>query len=155
MSSYVVSREAYIPASPAAIFAEVNDFRRWTAWSPWEQVDPQMQRSDAGSTSGVGARYAWNGNRKAGAGTMEIVRSDADQQIEIRLEFSKPFEAVNPTTFTFTPEGDRTKVTWSMTGENKGMGKVFSLFMSMDKLVGGDFEKGLAALHKAVAGRHS
>lgn len=151
MSTYEVTRNAVIPAPAADIFPLVNSFHEWTKWSPWESVDPAMQRSYSGSESGVGAKYAWSGDRKAGSGTMEIVESAQPQSIKIRIEFTKPFKAVNPTTFTFAPAGSGTQVTWTMTGENKGIGKLFSLFMNMDKMVGTDFEKGLASLAGAVA----
>lgn len=150
MSTYEVTRTAIIPAPAEEIFPLVNNFHEWTRWSPWESVDPSMQRSYTGPDSGVGARYAWNGNRKAGSGTMEIVESSQPNTIRIRLEFTKPFKTVNPTTFTFARAANGTQVTWSMTGENKGIGKVFALFMNMDKMVGGDFEKGLASLAAAA-----
>jgi hypothetical protein len=150
MSTFEVTRSAVIPAPAEAIFPLVNSFHEWTKWSPWEAVDPAMERSYSGGESGVGAKYAWSGNRKAGAGTMEIVRTDQPRTIEIRLEFTKPFKAVNPTTFTFAPSGTGTQVTWTMTGENKGLGKVFALFMNMDKMVGTDFERGLASLAAAA-----
>lgn len=153
MSTYEVTRSAVIPAPAEDIFPLVNSFREWTRWSPWESVDPAMERSYSGNESGVGAKYAWSGNRKAGSGTMEIVDTAEPRNIKIRLEFTKPFKAVNPTSFTFTPSGDGTQVTWTMTGENKGIGKVFALFMNMDKMVGADFEKGLASLAGAVAQR--
>ncbi|CAH0257493.1 MULTISPECIES: SRPBCC family protein [unclassified Arthrobacter] len=153
MSTYEVTRSAVIPAPAEDIFPLVNSFHEWTKWSPWESVDPAMERNYSGSESGVGAKYAWSGNRKAGAGTMEIVDTAEPRNIKIRLEFTKPFKAVNPTTFTFAPSGSGTQVTWTMTGENKGIGKVFALFMNMDKMVGADFEKGLASLAGAVAQR--
>jgi len=153
MSTYEVTRSAVIPAPAEDIFPLVNSFHEWTKWSPWESVDPAMERSYSGSESGVGAKYAWSGNRKAGSGTMEIVDTDEPASIRIRLEFTKPFKAVNPTSFTFTPSGSGTQVTWTMTGENKGIGKVFALFMNMDKMVGADFEKGLASLATATAQR--
>lgn len=151
MSTYSVTRSATIPAPASAIFPYVNSFQEWTKWSPWESVDNNLQRTYSGADSGVGAKYAWTGNRKAGAGTMEIIQSDEPGSINVRLEFTKPFKAVNPTSFTFTPDGSGTRVTWTMTGENTGIGKVFALFMNMDKMVGGDFEKGLASLAAAVA----
>ncbi len=153
MSTFKVTRSAVIPAPAEEIFPLVNNFHEWTKWSPWDAVDPAMERTYAGSASGVGAKYAWSGNRKAGSGTMEIVGSNEPSRIDIALEFTKPFKAVNPTTFTFTPSASGTDVTWTMTGENKGIGKVFALFMNMDKMVGGDFEKGLASLAGAVAQR--
>jgi hypothetical protein len=153
MSTYEVTRTATIPAPAEDIFPLVNSFHEWTRWSPWESVDPGMDRSYSGSDSGAGAKYAWNGNRKAGSGTMEIVDAAEPHTIRIRLEFTKPFRAVNPTTFKFAPAGGGTQVTWTMTGENKGIGKLFAVFMNMDRMVGADFEKGLAALAGAVAQR--
>lgn len=153
MSTYTVTRSAHIAAPAAEIFPLVNNFHEWTQWSPWEGIDPNLQRSYSGSDSGVGAKYAWSGNRKAGAGTMEITESSEPSRINIRLEFTKPFKSVSPTTFTFTPEGNATRVTWTMTGENTGLGRVFALFMNMDKLIGADFEKGLNGLSAAVAKR--
>jgi hypothetical protein len=117
-------------------------------------MDPNLSRSYAGAESGVGAKYAWSGNGKVGSGNMEIVGSDEPSKVEIRLEFVKPFKAVNPTLFTFVPEGEATRVTWAMTGENKTlMSKVFAMFMNMDKIVGKDFERGLAALGAEAAKR--
>jgi hypothetical protein len=150
MSTYSVTRSTVIPAPAKDVFPLVNSFREWPKWSPWETVDPDMQRTYSGAESGVGAKYAWSGNRKAGAGNMEIVESQEPDVIRLRLEFTKPFAAVNPTTFTFVPEGGGTRVTWTMTGEHKGIGKVFALFMNMDKMVGSDFEKGLSSLASVV-----
>lgn len=152
MSTFSVSRSAFIPAPAQDIFPYVINFREWLHWSPWEGIDPSMQRSFSGPLEGVGAKYAWKGNGKAGAGTMEILEAVENSRIHLRLEFTKPMKALNPTTFTFVPEGHGTTVTWTMTGETKGVGRVFALFMSMDKLVGGDFEKGLAQLATVVAG---
>ncbi len=151
MPTFSVSRSAFIPAPAAEIYAHVIGFREWLNWSPWEGLDPSMQRSYSGPVQGVGASYTWKGNGKAGAGTMEIVEAVEASKIQLRLEFTKPMKAVNPTSFTFVPEGSGTRVTWTMQGENKGLGRVFALFMNMDKLVGGDFEKGLAQLADVVA----
>ena len=151
MPTFSVSRSAFIPAPAAEIYAHVIGFREWLDWSPWEGLDPSMQRSYSGPVQGVGASYTWKGNGKAGAGTMEIVEAVEASKIQLRLEFTKPMKAVNPTSFTFVPEGSGTRVTWTMQGENKGLGRVFALFMNMDKLVGGDFEKGLAQLAAVVA----
>lgn len=151
MSTFSVSRSAFIPAAAAEIYPHVIGFRGWRNWSPWEGIDPSMQRTYSGPVEGVGAKYAWKGNGKAGAGTMEIVEAAEPSRIALRLEFTKPMKAVNPTTFTFAPDGHGTTVTWTMTGENKGLGRVFALFMNMDKLVGRDFEKGLAQLAAVVA----
>ncbi|MCO4261578.1 SRPBCC family protein [Pseudarthrobacter sp. MDT3-26] len=150
MSTYEVTRSALIPAPAEDVFPLVNSFLEWTKWSPWENVDRELNRSYSGSDAGVGAKYAWSGNRKAGSGNMEIVESDAPRSIKVRLEFTKPFKAVNPTTFTFTPADGGTQVTWRMTGENKGLAKIFAMIVNMDKMVGGDFERGLAALSAAA-----
>jgi len=151
MSTYSVTRSTVIPAPAKDVFPLVNDFREWPKWSPWEALDPDMQRTYSGAESGTGAKYAWSGNRKAGAGNMEITESREPEVIRIRLEFTKPFPGVNPTTFTFEPEGGGTRVTWSMAGEHKGIGKLFGLFMNLDKMVGRDYEKGLASLASVVA----
>ncbi|MGG5171786.1 SRPBCC family protein [Pseudarthrobacter sp. J1738] len=150
MSTFEVSRSKLIPASAEVIFPLVNSFYEWSKWSPWEKVDPEMRREFSGTNVGVGAKYAWSGNRKAGSGTMEIVESTEPTTIRIRLEFTKPFRAVNPTTFTFEPADGGTKVTWRMTGENKGFSALFAKLINMDKLVGGDFERGLADLALAA-----
>ncbi|WP_258805049.1 SRPBCC family protein [Pseudarthrobacter sp. NS4] len=155
MSSFEVRRSAVIPAPAEEIFPLVNSFHEWTRWSPWESVDPGMSRRYYGPDSGVGAGYEWSGNRKAGSGTMEIVESISPSSIMITLQFTRPFKALNPTTFTFTPVQGGTEVTWLMTGENKGAAKVFALFMNMDKLVGSDFERGLKSLASAVSARKS
>ena len=151
MSAFTVTRSTVIAARAEDIYPLLESFREWPKWSPWETIDPDMQRSFSGAISGVGAKYAWRGNRKAGSGTMEIVDTAKPSRVDIRLEFTKPMKALNPTTFTLVPEGSGTRVTWTMTGENKGIGRVVMMFMSMDKMVGGDFEKGLAQLARAVA----
>jgi hypothetical protein len=113
-----------------------------------------MSRRYFGPDSGVGAGYEWSGNRKAGSGSMQIVESVPSNRINVRLEFTKPFKALNPTTFTFTPAPGGTEVRWVMTGENKGLpAKLFALFVNMDKMVGSDFERGLASLAAAVAAK--
>jgi hypothetical protein len=103
----------------------------------------------------VGAGYEWSGNRKAGSGTMEIVESVPSNEIKVRLQFTKPFKALNPTSFIFAPAPGGTEVSWVMTGENKGAAKLFALFVNMDKMVGADFERGLKSLAGAVAARKS
>lgn len=149
MSTFEVSRSTSIAADQASVHGRINDFHEWTAWSPWEDVDPNLQRIYTGPDEGVGAHYAWQGNRQAGQGSMEIV-SSTPEQIGVKLSFLKPWKATNDVTFTLVPTGSGTEVTWRMTGEHRGMGKVFAKVFSMDKLVGKDFEKGLARL-KAVS----
>ncbi len=146
-------RTAIVAAPPGRVFALVNDFHHWTTWSPWDKLDPNLQRSYSGASSGAGAGYAWVGNRKTGEGRMTIIECDAPARIDIKLEFIKPFAATNTTIFSFTPVNEGTRVTWAMDGENKSfMTKAFSAFGNMDKFIGRDFEKGLAAM-KAEAER--
>jgi hypothetical protein len=132
------------------VFEHVNDFHKWRAWSPWEERDPDMERTYDGPAAGEGAKYAWAGNGDVGEGKMTITESRPGELIRIKLEFLKPMSATNTTEFTFKAEGDGTVVTWDMTGRNNFMAKAFCLFMNMDKMVGGDFEKGLANL-KSIA----
>jgi hypothetical protein len=141
-----IERSAAIQAPSATIFPHINDFHRWTAWSPWEKIDPQLQRSYDGPPSGVGASYHWTGNNQVGEGSMKITESVPDRRVGIALEFMKPFRASNVATFTLAPDGAGTRVTWAMDGENTIISKLMSLFMSMDKMIGTEFEKGLATL---------
>ncbi len=149
MSSFTVERSITVNAAPADVHALVDDFRRWTAWSPWEDLDPELERAYTGAERGVGAQYTWSGNKKAGAGSMEIIESAPDR-VQIRVDFLKPFRATNTSHFHLEPHDDGTSVRWVMTGEQKGLMSVLGRFMSMDKMIGPDFEKGLARL-KAVA----
>jgi len=145
-TAFTVSRSTLISAPPSAIFPEVNDLHRWAAWSPYEKLDPGMQRTFEGAPAGVGAVYAWAGNSQAGSGKMTITDSRPGELIGIKLEFFKPMAGVAQATFGFQPESGQTRVTWAMTGTNNYVGKIFCLFMNMDKMVGGQFEEGLAAL---------
>ena len=141
-----VTRRATIAAPPAAVFAQVNDFHRWEAWSPWAKRDPQMKATYGGALAGTGAVYAWAGNREVGEGRMTITESRPHELIRIRLEFMKPFAATNTAEFTFAPTGAGTAVTWTMTGRNGFIGKAIGLVMNMDRMIGGDFETGLAGI---------
>ncbi len=147
---FTVMRAANISASPEKVFPHVNDFHKWEAWSPWAKMDPSCKNSYAGAASGVGAGFSWDGNKKVGAGRMTIVESAPNTLIRIKLEFLKPFKATNTAGFAFKPEGNQTVVTWSMTGKSNFFFKVFGLFMDSDKMIGGDFEKGLAAMKSVV-----
>jgi len=149
-ATFHIERSIGVAAPPAAVFAQVNDFHTWAAWSPWEKLDPQMKKTFEGPATGVGSMYAWTGNDKVGEGKMTIQKSDPPSQVLIKLEFLKPFAATNTATFTFAPAPEGSKVTWAMDGENNFVAKAFSMFMDMDKMVGGDFEKGLAEL-KTIA----
>ncbi|MGI9024596.1 MAG: SRPBCC family protein [Burkholderiaceae bacterium] len=149
-----VERSATIKAPPSKISALIDDFHQWALWSPWEKIDPTMKRTFSGPASGVGSAYAWTGDGKVGAGRMEIVEanasSNAPSKIRIKLDFIKPLEGHNTATYTLVPEGDATRVTWAMDGPRPYIAKLMSVFFSMDKMIGGEFEKGLADM-KAVA----
>lgn len=145
MADFTVSRQISIGAPQGSVHALIDDFRAWRSWSPWEDLDPTLARSYTGSEAGVGAQYAWRGNRKAGAGSMEIVGSEPDR-ITVTVVFLKPFKATNTSEFTLRSDGGLTEVTWTMSGKNAGLAALVSRFMNMDKLVGTDFEKGLARL---------
>ncbi|RYZ35405.1 MAG: polyketide cyclase [Myxococcaceae bacterium] len=148
--TFTLSRTATVPGTPDIAFGLVNDFHQWNQWSPWDNLDPNLKRVFGGAESGTGATYAWTGNSEAGEGRMTIEESRANESIRIKLEFLKPFVATNTTTFTFKPAQDGTAVTWTMTGENGFMSKAFSVFFDMDKMVGKDFEKGLASMQTAA-----
>ncbi|MFL5349518.1 MAG: SRPBCC family protein [Hyalangium sp.] len=148
--SFAVERSATIQAAPEFAFALVNDFHHWAEWSPWDKLDTSMKRTFDGASAGSGAIYAWTGNDKVGEGKMTVEESKPNEQVRIKLEFIKPFASTSTTTFTFTKAGEGTQVTWKMEGHNNFVSKAFSMFMNMDKMVGGDFERGLAAM-KTVA----
>jgi len=146
-NTFRVERSVLIEAPPAAIFPYIDDFRAWADWSPYEKMDPDLAKTYSGSQRGQGAAYAWVG-RKAGSGSMEIVRSDPPSKVVIKLDFTKPMTAHNTAEFTLEPQGSGTKVTWAMFGPNTLLSKVMGLFMSMDRLVGPQFEEGLANLKR-------
>jgi hypothetical protein len=149
-ADFSMSRSATMAASPEAVFKQVNDFHKWEAWSPWAKLDPNCKNSFEGPPSGKRAKFAWDVNKDVGAGNMEIVESAPNDHIKIRLEFIRPFACVNDTLFTFKPMGDKTSVSWTMSGKNSFIGKAFSLIMDCDKMVGPQFEKGLASMETAA-----
>jgi uncharacterized protein YndB with AHSA1/START domain len=145
-----VQRSTSIKAPPEKVFALIDDFHNWPQWSPWENKDPAMKRTHSGAASGKGAAYAWEGDKNVGQGGMEIMESSPPSRIVIRLDFLKPFEAHNMVEFNFEHRGDATNVNWSMFGPSPFITKVMTVFMSMDKMVGKDFETGLANLKAAA-----
>ena len=149
-SDFRVTRTATIAAPPTAVFAQVNDFHNWMAWSPWEKLDPALKRSYEGAPAGTGAMYAWAGNHQVGEGRMTVTESRPSELIRIKLEFVRPFAGTSTAAFTFRPEGERTAVTWSLEGRNSFPAKAMGLVMNMDRMIGDDFEKGLAQM-KAIA----
>ncbi|SFF92291.1 Polyketide cyclase / dehydrase and lipid transport [Duganella sp. CF458] len=144
--SFKVQRSTVVKAPPAKVMAYLNDFHQWTAWSPWEKKDPDMQRTFEGAASGKGAVYAWSGNGEVGQGRMEIVDNQAPTQLAIKLDFIKPFASSNRAEFALQPQGETTVVTWTMTGPSPFVTKVMGVFFNMDKMIGKDFEQGLAQL---------
>jgi len=146
--SFSVQRAAIVRAPPETIFPLIDDFHRWAAWSPWENKDPAMKRSYSGPASGRGAVYAWDGNKNVGSGRMEILDSSTPSKIIIKLDFFKPFEGHNTAEFTMLPQGEATNLTWEMRGPAPFMSKVMQVFMNMDKMIGKDFEAGLANLKR-------
>src|SRR2546426_7507715 len=149
-SEFRVARSATMSAPAPAVFAQVNDFHKWEAWNPWGKIDPAMKQTYEGAPSGTGAIYTWAGNKEVGEGRMTITESRPSELIRIKMEFFKPFAATNTAELTVKPEGNQTVVTWSMAGDNNFMAKAIHLVMNMDKMIGGQFEKGLAEM-KSVA----
>lgn len=148
--TFTIERTTTIDAPAATVYGLLADFHQWDRWSPWEDIDPQMQRTFSGAESGEGAVYEWAGNRKAGAGRMEITDASEAAVVTIDLRFLKPFKAHNTTTFTLNEDGGTTAVSWTMTGAKTLMTKVMGIFKSMDAMIGPDFEKGLAQLKAAA-----
>ncbi|MDO9271050.1 MAG: SRPBCC family protein [Methylobacter sp.] len=149
-SDFRVTRTGIISAPASAVFAQVNDLQKWEAWSPWAKLDPEAKNSFEGPTSGTGAMMRWVGNNKVGQGSMTIIESRPDDFIRFKLEFLKPFAATNTAEFTFNSEDNQTTVTWTMYGKNNFMGKAIGLIMNCEKMVGGQFEEGLASLKSVV-----
>jgi hypothetical protein len=143
-----VTRAASIKAPAERIFPLINDFHRWTTWSPYENKDPAMKRTYSGANSGKGAAYAWDGDKNVGSGRMEILEAAAPSKIVIKLDFFKPFEGHNTAEFTMLPQGDATNVTWTMYGPAVFMSKLIQVFINLDHMIGKDFEVGLANLKK-------
>ena len=147
--SFRVQRTIAIKAPPEKILPLISDFHNWTSWSPWEKLDPALQRTFSGAPRDLGAVYAWEGDNKVGAGRMEIT-GQAPTRVDIKLDFLKPFESHCLTQFALEPKGEMTTVSWTMSGPSDFMTKLMGLVASMDSMIGKDFEAGLANM-KAVA----
>ena len=145
-NEFRMQRDTAINAPPEKIFAILNDFKRWGEFSPWDKKDPAMKRKFGDITAGKGGYYGWEGNKDVGIGSMTIAESTPSTKLVIRLDFVKPFEANNIVEFNLTPQGGATRVEWSMRGPNNFMNKLMQVFMDFDKMVGKDFEAGLASL---------
>jgi hypothetical protein len=149
--AYKVERTAKIDAPAPIVFSQVENFKAWSAWSPWDKLDPQMKKTYDGPPAGVGSTYSWQGNDKVGKGKMTVTGSQPPSELKIKLEFIEPFASTADTIFTVKAEGEKASaITWTMNGKNNLMGKVYGVFVDMDKAIGADFAKGLAAL-KTVA----
>lgn len=149
-STFRYTRSITIGATPKAVFDRINVLREWQHWSPWEGLDPALKRTYEGQAQGVGAVYGWEGNKKVGAGRMEITTAEPSSKVELTLEFFRPFKATNVTTFSLTSLGPNATVEWALSGQNNFMSKLFLVFVNMDKMLGKDFEKGLAQLKTLV-----
>ena len=147
--TFRVERSITIEAPPEKIYGLISDFHNFGVWSPWERLDPAMTRKISGAQSGKGAVYEWSGNAKAGAGRMEILEATSPSKVKMQLDFFKPMTNRNTAEYTLTPQGDSTKVTWAMYGPSPFVSKVMQVFVTMDKMIGGDFEKGLTAMKTA------
>ncbi len=145
-SAYRVERAAIVVAPPAAVFAEVNDFHNWAEWSPWAKIDPDVKTTFEGPVAGQGAVLHWSGNAEVGEGRMTLTESQPDERILIDVDFVKPWAGRQSSEFTFKPDGARTIVTWTASGVKDFIGKGMSLFMDTDKMIGAQYEKGLANL---------
>ena len=150
---FIYTRSTNISAPPDKIFPQVNELRKWEAWNPWGKLDPNAKMTYDGPPAGVGASYAWAGNAKVGEGKNTIIESQPSGLVRLRLDFQKPMQATNIATFTFQPQGSQTVVTWSMAGKNKLCGRIFGLFVNCEKMVGCQFDKGLASLKAVVETR--
>jgi uncharacterized protein YndB with AHSA1/START domain len=149
-SDFTITRSITIAAPPADVFVHVNDLHNWEAWSPWAKLDPNAKNTFGGPAAGTGSAMSWAGNNKIGEGKMTITESRLGERIRFNLEFLKPFKANNTAEFLFKSQGNQTTVIWSMSGKSNFMFKAVGLFMNCDKMVGGQFEQGLAQL-KSVA----
>lgn len=149
-SDFKISRSAAIPAPPATVFAQVNEFKNWEEWSPWAKLDPAMKQTYEGPAAGTGAISRWTGNNQVGEGQMTITESKPDELVRIKLDFIKPMASTSDVQFDFKPQGSETLVTWTMSGKSNFVHKAFGLFMDMDKMLGGQFDQGLAQLKTAA-----
>jgi uncharacterized protein YndB with AHSA1/START domain len=149
---FIVTREAVIDAPPDRVFALINDLRNWEGWSPWAKLDPDARKSYVGPTAGAGAGFEWSGDKKVGAGSLTILESRPSERIDLRLDMRKPFKGSNDVLFRLTPEDGRTRVAWTMTGRNTLVSKAMNLVSNCEKMVGGQFEAGLANLNRLASG---
>ena len=149
-STFRISRSATMAAPAAAIFPHVNELKKWQPWSPWMKLDPNAKSTFEGPAAGLGAAMTWAGNNEVGEGKMTIIESKSNELVRFRLEFYKPMAGTSEAEFTFKPAGNQTTVTWRMSGTNNFIGRAMCMVMNMDKIVGGQFEQGLASIKAIV-----
>lgn len=152
-STYTVTRSITVEAPPEVVFELVDDLREWVEWSPWDKLDPRMEKSFEGPPRGVGASYRWAGNDEVGTGRMTIIESRPPEEVSYRLEFTAPWTSVSTPGFTIRREGERSFVTWTLMGRHGFAGKIFALFADFDGEIGADFERGLVALKARAEAR--
>ena len=145
------TRSTVIPAAPAAVFPYLNDVHKWQEWSPWAKVDPNCKMTFEGPSAGPGAKFSWAGNNEVGEGSMTLAESKPGELVTYKLHFDKPMEGDCLTEFALKPEGDGSRLTWTMTGTNNFIGKAFSLFVDCDKMCGDQFEQGFSNLKGVLA----
>lgn len=150
-ADFHVERSATLAATPAALFAQVNDHHKFTVWNPFMKFDPNVKNTYSGPDAGVGAVCSWDGNKNIGAGSSTITESKPNELVRMRMDWKRPMEGTSTVDFTFTPAGDKTVVKWAMYGKNNFLGKLVSVFMNCDKMVGPQFEEGLANLGRVAA----
>lgn len=148
----VIERQATINAPPAKVFAQVNELKKWDAWSPWAKIDPNAKMTFEGPAAGKDATFAWSGNDKVGEGRMVIVDSQPDQLVDIKVDFTKPFENTSNSTFAFKPQGEQTVVTWRTSGKQNFIEKAMCIALNGKKMLGDEMDKGLANLKAVAAG---
>lgn len=149
-SDFRVERGATVTAPPAEVFAQVNDLRKWDAWSPWAKLDPNAKISFEGPEAGQGAAMSWAGNDKVGEGKMTIVESRPDDAVKLKVDFVKPYEGSSNSEFGFKPEGDKTEITWTMTAHHNFLEKAMCLVMNGKKMISDDMDKGLAQMKSVI-----
>jgi uncharacterized protein YndB with AHSA1/START domain len=154
-ADFAVSRSATMAAPPADVFAQVNDFHNWEAWSPWAKLDPEAKTAYDGPTSGEGSKFSWDGNSNVGTGSMTIVASQPDERIRIKLDFVRPLAGTSNVEFTFKPQGDQTTVTWSMAGKNSFFAKAIGLVMDCEEMCAEQMDLGLAGIKSIVEKKNS
>jgi len=154
-SEFQMDRSTTIAAPQADVFAQVNDFHKWDAWSPWAKLDPQAKVTFEGPPEGEGTVMTWSGNSEVGEGKMTLTESRPNELVKTRVDMVKPFEGTSTSEFTFKPEGDQTAVTWSVAAHHNFMEKALCLVMGGKTMMSDLMEKGLAQMKSVVESKSS